>query len=112
MYRRTPEVPELATAPAGAGEPFVVVQVRVHRLRRARQPGGDGGVDDPAAGPVEPRLERAGLGAEVGLPERDAGDPGVVAISYAASTPAADSSRQWTGRPMNGTSSGPATFGA
>ena len=49
-------------------------QVRVDGLRRPGQAGGDGRVDDPAARPVEPRLERAGLRAEVGLAERDPGD--------------------------------------
>ena len=74
MDRRAAEVAELAAARARAGEPLVVAEVRVDGLRRPRQAGGDGGVDDPAARPVEPRLERAGLRAEVGLAERDPGD--------------------------------------
>ena len=74
MDRGAAEVPELAAARARAGEPLVVAQLRVDRLRRPRQAGGDGGVDDPAARPVEPRFERAGLRAEVGLAERDPGD--------------------------------------
>ena len=75
MDRGAAEVAELAAARARTGEPVQVAHVRVDRLRRPRQAGGDGRVDDPAARPVEPRLERARLGAEVGLAERDSRDP-------------------------------------
>ena len=81
MDRGAAEVAELTAAGARAGEPVLIADVRVDRLRRPRQAGGDGGVDDPAAGPVEPRLERARLGAEVGLAERDPATPRVDAIS-------------------------------
>ena len=74
MDRRAAEMAELAAAGARAGEAFGVADVRVDGLRRTRQAGGDGGVDDPAAGPVEPGLERARLGAQVGLAERDPRD--------------------------------------
>ena len=76
MDCRAAQVPELAAARTERASPFVVVQVRVHRLRWARQPCGDGGVHDPAARPVEPCLERTRLRSQVGLPERDAGDAG------------------------------------
>ena len=87
MDRRAAEVAELATARARAGEALEVAHVRVDGLRRPRQAGGDGRVDDPAARPVEPRLERAGLGAQVGLAERDAGDAAGRRDLEAASTP-------------------------
>ena len=69
-----PRWPSSRPRRARAGEALVVAHVRVDGLRRPRQAGRDGGVDDPAARPVEPGLERARLGAEVGLAERDAGD--------------------------------------
>ena len=111
MNRRAAEVAELTAAGARAGQTLLVAHVGVDRLRRPRQAGGNGRVDDPAARPVEPRLERARLRRRSDSPSEIPATPGVLAISNAASTPAADSIRQWTGRSTFGTSSGRATLG-
>ena len=62
-WQRGPRWPSGAAAPARLGEPVEVADVRVDRLRRPWQAGGDRGVDDAAAGPVETGLERTGRGA-------------------------------------------------
>ena len=96
-----------------SGEPLEVAHVRVDRLRRPRQARRDGGVDDPAARPVEARLERAGLRAQVGLAERDAGAPrGCEAIANAClEAERATRSARARRAPSAGMSSGRSTFG-
>ena len=71
--------------------------MRVDGLRRSRQAGGDGGIDDPASAPsrARPRLRRSRPG---GRPRRARcpSTPGTDAIANAFSTPSADSIRQWS----------------
>ena len=105
----SPELPELAPALTRPGEPFEIANVHVHRLRRSRQACGDRGVDDPAACPVQPVLQRTGLRTKVRLAERDAADGRVRGDRRTPPRTRGDSIIACTGR--SGMASGRSTFG-